>query len=49
MEEVTSKLQGNKRKQKELRMRLIKAPVYDEFAICGFKASRTSEFEIKYV
>ena len=25
----------------------VKAPVYDEFAIGGFKASRTSEFEIK--
>ena len=25
----------------------VKAPVYEEFAIGGFKASRTSEFEIK--
>ena len=37
------------RKQKETKIikNAVKASVYDEFAIGGFKASRTSEFEIK--
>ena len=39
------------RKQKKTKRfkNAVKAPVYDEFAIDGFKASRTSEFEIKLV